>query len=99
MSIELNKELSDDIVMIMGGAYELIYRYISKGESLYVPHLLKKIMVSFTNHQSHTREMLSKTKTIDYKCKKCKFPRIFVYNTGNLLDYIPPIYPLIHIKR
>lgn len=63
MSGELNKELSDDIVMIMGGAYELIYRYLSKGESLYVPHLLKKIMISFLTaigyDNSTSKELLS----------------------------------------
>lgn len=47
MPIELKKELSDDIVMIMWGAYELIYRYISKEESLNVPHLQKKSWWAF----------------------------------------------------
>lgn len=57
MSVELNKELSDDIVMIMGGAYELIYRYISKGQSLNVPHLLKKIMISFLTSMGYEKNV------------------------------------------
>ncbi|AVK49344.1 hypothetical protein AXY43_15800 [Clostridium sp. MF28] len=63
LSAELNKELSDDIVMIMGGTYELIYRYISKSESLNVPNLLKKIMLHFLTAMGHEnsiyRELLS----------------------------------------
>ncbi len=40
-------ELTEDIIMYMGGAYELMYRNIVKGEAVNIPRLLKKVVVGF----------------------------------------------------
>ena len=41
------KDLSDNIVMVMGGAYELVYRYLTESNNIHIPYLLEKIMINF----------------------------------------------------
>lgn len=50
-----NENLTEDIVMSMGGAYELIYRNITKGDTINIPRLLRKVVVSFMSSLGHER--------------------------------------------
>lgn len=50
-----SENLTEDIVMSMGGAYELIYRNITKGETTNIPRLLRKVVVSFMSSLGYER--------------------------------------------
>lgn len=53
---QFKHDVSDNFFMTMGGAYELIYKYILDKEEIYLPRFLERIIISFVaglNYDSH----------------------------------------------
>lgn len=52
-----NEELTEDIVMSLGGAYEVMYRNMVNGKSVNVPRLLKKVVIIFMSSLGYERNL------------------------------------------